>query len=214
MRQLTELQAAMLVGLEDRAAVHAAWALMQNGLCDCGERLRGHCPDGCDKAARPGSLPAHLLTPRDWQLDAVRRGAELLGTPEGAALLAEARRYGALADEVDRLRALVERLTTVSDADVSYLDVAAQLVAASRECGSWEGHAELLRRAAGVINQQSIDRMELDQICRRDVGRLFGMPNASAAEVRQMVRRLVAEAERGPVVKSFPATEQGENRAA
>lgn len=44
-----------------------------------------------------------LLTPRDWQAQAQREGNELLGTPEGAAKLVEAKRYGMLVDEIDRL---------------------------------------------------------------------------------------------------------------
>lgn len=46
-----------------------------------------------------------LLTPRDWQAQAQREAQELLGTPEGAAKLVEAKRYGVLADEIERLRA-------------------------------------------------------------------------------------------------------------
>lgn len=46
-----------------------------------------------------------LLTPRDWQSIAQREASELLGTPEGAAKLVEAKRYGMLADEIERLRA-------------------------------------------------------------------------------------------------------------
>jgi len=51
------------------------------------------------------------ITPRDWQQIALREASELLGTPEGAAKLAEANRYGALADEIERLR---EALRTVN----------------------------------------------------------------------------------------------------
>lgn len=47
----------------------------------------------------------HLLTPRDWQAQAQREASELLGTPEGAAKLVEAKRYGSLADEIGRLEA-------------------------------------------------------------------------------------------------------------
>jgi hypothetical protein len=54
---------------------------------------------------RPG-----LLTPRDWQAVALYEAGELLGTPEGAAKLAEAKRYGALADELERLRSVVHGL--------------------------------------------------------------------------------------------------------
>lgn len=52
---------------------------------------------------KPG--PNKLLTPRDWQAEATIRAAKLAGTPEGAAALVEARRYGMLADELDRLAA-------------------------------------------------------------------------------------------------------------
>ena len=48
-----------------------------------------------------------LLAPRDWQAMALREAAELTGTTEGAARLAESKRYGALADEIERLRARV-----------------------------------------------------------------------------------------------------------
>lgn len=50
-----------------------------------------------------------VLTPRDWQIEATSRAAKLVGTPEGELALVEARRYGALADESERMRtALVE----------------------------------------------------------------------------------------------------------
>ena len=45
-----------------------------------------------------------LCTPRDWQAIATREAAELLGTPEADARLAEARRYGLCADELEQLR--------------------------------------------------------------------------------------------------------------
>lgn len=47
----------------------------------------------------------HLLTPRDWQAEATVRAAKLTGSPEGALALVEAKRYGMLADEIERLRA-------------------------------------------------------------------------------------------------------------
>lgn len=50
----------------------------------------------------------YLITPRDWQLIAQREAAALLGAPEGAAKLAEAKRYGVLADKIDRLEAAVQ----------------------------------------------------------------------------------------------------------
>ena len=55
-----------------------------------------------------------LLTPRDWQAMAQREASELLGTPEGAAKLAEAKRYGLLADEIERLRELAEAVLRTS----------------------------------------------------------------------------------------------------
>ena len=59
------------------------------------------------------------LTPRDWQAMAQREASELLGTPEGAAKLAEAKRYGALADEIERLdRLLVVRKVIATHRDV------------------------------------------------------------------------------------------------
>ena len=52
---------------------------------------------------------SQLLTPRDWQAQAQREASELLGTPEGAAKLVEAKRYGALADEIERLSACLSK---------------------------------------------------------------------------------------------------------
>lgn len=49
-----------------------------------------------------------MLTPRDWQAMALREAAELAGSHEGAARLVESKRYGALADELDRLRAAIQ----------------------------------------------------------------------------------------------------------
>lgn len=47
--------------------------------------------------------PAHnpMLTPRDWQAQAQLEASELLGTPEGAAKLVEAKRYGLMADALE-----------------------------------------------------------------------------------------------------------------
>ncbi len=52
-----------------------------------------------------------ILTPRDWQAMAQREASELLGTPEGAAKLAEAKRYGALADVIEQQHRDIERLS-------------------------------------------------------------------------------------------------------
>ena len=51
-----------------------------------------------------------ILTPRDWQAMAQREASDLLGTPEGAAKLAEAKRYGALADVIKQQHRDIERL--------------------------------------------------------------------------------------------------------
>lgn len=51
----------------------------------------------------------YLLTYRDWQAQALKEANELCGTPEGAARLAEAKRYGALGDEIERLEALLAK---------------------------------------------------------------------------------------------------------
>ena len=50
-----------------------------------------------------------ILTPRDWQAIAQREASELLGTSEGAARLAEAKRYGALADVIEQQHRDIER---------------------------------------------------------------------------------------------------------
>lgn len=56
-----------------------------------------------------------ILTPRDWQAIAQREASDLLGTPEGAAKIAEAKRYGALADEIERLREVLIMAVTQND---------------------------------------------------------------------------------------------------
>ena len=56
-------------------------------------------------------MTRRLLTPRDWQSMALRNAADNLGTSEGAALLAEAKRYGALADEIERMARRIDALT-------------------------------------------------------------------------------------------------------
>jgi hypothetical protein len=42
-----------------------------------------------------------LLTPREWQRQAIVEAANLVGTDEYAAKIAEAKRYGMLADELE-----------------------------------------------------------------------------------------------------------------
>lgn len=54
------------------------------------------------------NIPAHLLTPRDWQAEAVAHAARECGTPEGRRALAEATRYGALADRLADLQAALD----------------------------------------------------------------------------------------------------------
>ena len=64
------------------------------------------------------SITAHLLTPRDWQAEAVAHAARECGTPEGRRALAEAARYGALADRLAELQAEIERITEAGRAHV------------------------------------------------------------------------------------------------
>lgn len=45
-----------------------------------------------------------LLTPRDWQNEALIRAAQPVDPVQAGLALVEAKRYGALADEIDRLR--------------------------------------------------------------------------------------------------------------
>lgn len=51
-----------------------------------------------------------LLKPRDWQQIAQRQATDMLGTPEAAEKLAEARRYGALADELEHLQSCMRQM--------------------------------------------------------------------------------------------------------
>ena len=50
------------------------------------------------------TIPEHLITPRDWQAEALAFAARELGTPEGRRAMIETNRYGALADQVESLR--------------------------------------------------------------------------------------------------------------
>lgn len=59
-----------------------------------------------------------LLTPRDWQAQAQREAQELIGTPECAAKLVEAKRYGMLADEIERLSLTLRRFQKQPSEDV------------------------------------------------------------------------------------------------
>lgn len=59
------------------------------------------------------NIPYHLVTPRDWQAEALAFAARELGTPEGRRALIEANRYGALSDQIEALR---RGLTAAHDA--------------------------------------------------------------------------------------------------
>lgn len=65
-----------------------------------------------------------LITPRDWQHIAQQQAIELLGTPEADAKQAEAKRYGMLADEIDRLRDGYKRIRDSSDSEMMDGDLA------------------------------------------------------------------------------------------
>lgn len=62
-----------------------------------------------------------MLTPRDWQQIALGEAAELMGTPLAAAKLAEAKRYGALADALEAQRARIESLRGALKTAAGYL---------------------------------------------------------------------------------------------
>lgn len=55
-------------------------------------------------------IPVHLVTARDWQAIAQREAADLLGSPEALAKLAESKRYGALADQLHAQAKEIEAL--------------------------------------------------------------------------------------------------------
>lgn len=54
---------------------------------------------------RASREPSRLLTPRAWQMEAMVRAAKLTGSPEGELALVEAKRYGLMADELERITA-------------------------------------------------------------------------------------------------------------
>lgn len=118
-----------------------------------------HIPDDRKKVPAVGAPVQRrvrpLLAPRDWQAMALREAAELTGTTEGAARLAESKRYGALADEIERLRARVLDLEAAhEDASGAIL----QAVADERErcahvCrGIAAGHAGTARRLTNDVH--------------------------------------------------------------
>lgn len=81
----------------------------------------------------------HLLTPRDWQAEATVRAAKLAGSPEGALALVEAKRYGALAEQIERLRGLAAGASRAIQADaitVNLVRLAGLPKDKARECES------------------------------------------------------------------------------
>lgn len=80
---------------------------------------------------------ATLITPRDWQMIAMTKAMDALGTPEGADLLVESKRYGVLADHIDKLehqaaqdRALIEQLRAdLGEVQSKFADACAELAA-------------------------------------------------------------------------------------
>jgi hypothetical protein len=61
-----------------------------------------------------------ILTPRDWQNIATVEAARLDGAPEAHAKLIEANRYGALADEIGRLKSALNWIATVNATENEY----------------------------------------------------------------------------------------------
>jgi hypothetical protein len=63
-----------------------------------------------------------ILTPRDWQQIAQGEALTLAGMPEAHTKMVEAKRYGALADEIDRLRGMVGGHDDLSQALIDRLE--------------------------------------------------------------------------------------------
>lgn len=63
-----------------------------------------------EAVASISALPAHLFTPHAWAQLAVREATEQLGTAEGAAKLAEAKRYMACIELHNRLLMRIHEL--------------------------------------------------------------------------------------------------------
>ena len=63
-----------------------------------------------------------ILTSRDWQQIAQGEALALAGMPEAHAKMVEAKRYGALADEIDRLRGMVGGHDDLSQALIDRLE--------------------------------------------------------------------------------------------
>ena len=98
--------------------------------------------------------PPHLLTPRDWQARAQLEASDLLGSPEGAAKLAEARRYGALADHIASLQA---RLDAAEKSKATLLDALAGAVTRCQRfgyVGSDGQYIKVMRAAIDAATQE------------------------------------------------------------
>lgn len=123
---------------------------------------------------RSGSVTVRpLLAPRDWQAMALREAAELTGTPEGAARLAESKRYGALADEIERLRAQLAKcgkdncLGRLSSEVTNWVTVEARDAAEAAERERWRAAVTLGHLYAGACpdDEQPDSRDEHCPLC-------------------------------------------------
>lgn len=123
---------------------------------------------------RSGSVTVWpLLAPRDWQAMALREAAELTGTPEGAARLAESKRYGALADEIERLRAQLAKcgkdncLGRLSSEVTNWVTVEARDAAEAAERERWRAAVTLGHLYAGACpdDEQPDSRDEHCPLC-------------------------------------------------
>ena len=92
-----------------------------------------------------------FVTPRDWQAMAQIEAAQMLGTPEAAAKLAEAKRYEMLADVVEQQHRDIKRLQVqVRQADERGDEAMRRVRDLEQVVGRLPGGLAVLERLAGI----------------------------------------------------------------
>ena len=119
------------------------------------------------------NFPSPLLTPRSWQIEAMVRAAKLTGSHEGELALVEARRYGALADQIEKLRTLAEGASRSIPADAITVN---------------------LVRLAGLPKDKA---RECEQIVRQVLARLIADAAAPLPPARCCAKTLMWDESRG-----------------